>query len=131
MLQFEPPELVEGPSRPPIFAQKILLHDWHASLTNGATPPTPPLGRLVVFKDGLGTMRPDLRPSHVFIVWRTLDLFSWFDRKFVKRFVEAGVSGSTVPDVIIAGVHPAGCICDVQPAALAELRFVEPEGDSL
>jgi hypothetical protein len=123
-------ELAHAPPRQPIFAQKILLHDWFRSVI-GDHIPTPPIGRLAVFKDGLGTLRPDLRESHVYIIWRWLNLNDWFDREFTKRYLIAGVIGANVPDVIIGSVHPDGCLCDVQPAPLIQLRFVEPEGDSL
>lgn len=104
--------------RPLIEAQVMELQQrWIAYNSHYTLKP----GDLVVDKHGLGSLKPKLRDTYVFILWRMLDLSSYVDQQLVDLWVHAGVIANNY-DCVVAAIGEDGEI----EFSLRELAALQP-----
>lgn len=83
-------------------------------------------GQFVRIKDGMGTLRDDVRPTMALMLWRELDIDDPRDRMLLEEWTRKSGLGNDIADCLVAHICDDGHCLILLPMTLQELEPWEP-----
>lgn len=104
--------------RAPVAEQAVRLRDLHARLMQRHSLEP---GQPVRFKDGFGSFKDELRPTHAFVLWRWLDFEDEQDRAIILAWNKPLNAASRVDCLLGYICNDGHCVIEM-PALSWELE---------